>query len=88
MASPEHCRKEFDKVSRKRGRNTKFDELCALLEMHGWTLHQIAKNNHYVFVHSGYEGTVNIPKPRGGGDVLPVYCRHALQAIEEVAGYE
>jgi len=88
MVSSEHHRRQFEKVLQKRCKNVGFDELCSLLEMHGWTLDRIARNNHYIYVHPDYEGIVNIPKPHRGSDVKPVYCRHALQAIEEVAGYE
>jgi predicted RNA binding protein YcfA (HicA-like mRNA interferase family) len=56
--------------------------------MHDWTLDRIAKGNHYIYVHPDYEGIVNIPKPHKDPDVKPVYCRHALRAIEEVAEYE
>jgi predicted RNA binding protein YcfA (HicA-like mRNA interferase family) len=88
MTPSDRPRRQFNRVRQKRGKNTGFDELCALLETHGWTLNRIARNNHYLYTHPDYQGTVNIPRPHQGSDVKPVYCRHALRAIEEVAGYE
>ena len=88
MTSLERRKKLFNRVHQKRCKNVGFGQLCSLLEMHDWTLERIAKNNHYIYVHPNYEGTVNIPKPHKGTDVKPPYCRNALRAIEEVAGYE
>lgn len=88
MASPARSKKLFDKIRQKRCKNVRFDELCSLLEKHGWILHTIARNSHYIYVHTNYEGTVNVPKPHPGPDVKPFYCRRALSAIEEVAGYD
>jgi predicted RNA binding protein YcfA (HicA-like mRNA interferase family) len=87
VGSPERCEREFERIRAKRCRNVRFDELCSLLEMHGWVLDRIARNNHYIFVHRDYLGIVSIPRPHRGHVKLP-YCKHALQAIEEVAGYE
>jgi predicted RNA binding protein YcfA (HicA-like mRNA interferase family) len=88
MTSLERRRRKFDGVRQKRCKNVGFNELRSLLEMHDWTLDRIAKNNHYIYVHPDYEGIVNLPKPHKGSDVKPVYCRHAIRAIEEVADYE
>ena len=79
-------RRLYERIRAKRGKNVHFEEVCHLLELHDWELHRIAKSNHYLYVHSDYEGTVNIPKPHHS-DVLPTYVRNAIKAIEEVEGY-
>ncbi len=87
MTSPARRQKTFSRISAKRCKSVRFEELRSLLEMHDWALDRVAKKNHYIYVHPEYEGTVNIPKPHSG-DVKRPYCQHALAAIREVAGYE
>jgi len=88
MAPSDRRKRRSDRIRQKRGKNTSFNELCSLLEAHGWTLERIARDNHYLYVHPDYEGIVNVPRPHQGSEVKSVYCRNALQAIKEVAGYE
>jgi len=77
-------RKLYEKVLRKRCQNVHFKEICSLLEMYGWTLDRIAKNSHYIYIHSEYEGIVNIPRPHDSPNVKRPYCRNALRAIQEI----
>ncbi len=87
MTSLTRRKKRYLRIKEKRCKSVRFQELRSLLEMHEWVLHRVARNSHYIFVHSDYVGIVNVPKPHGA-DVKSVYCRHALKAIQEVAGYD
>jgi predicted RNA binding protein YcfA (HicA-like mRNA interferase family) len=80
-------RREFDAMMGRRCRGVSFDELCALLEMHGWELRS-SEGSHFIYVHLHYEGIVSLPRPHHGSEVKRHYCREALRAIGEVEGYE
>jgi predicted RNA binding protein YcfA (HicA-like mRNA interferase family) len=88
MTTSTRRRKLYEKILRKRCKNVRFEDLCSLLEMYDWVLDRIARNSHYIYVHSDYEGIVNVPRPHDSPHVKSPYCRDALLAIQEVMGYD
>jgi hypothetical protein len=88
MTSPDRLKKLYESVRNKKCRNVRFKELESLLLKHGWELHKIARNNHYLYAHPEFQGFVGVAKPHKGSDIKTVYCRNALKAIEEIEGYD
>ena len=88
MPASDRARRQYNRFRESRCKNVRFEKLCRLLEMYDWQLDRIAQNNHYLYVHTDYEGLVSILKPYRGPHVLRPYCLDALDAIAEVEGYD
>jgi hypothetical protein len=79
----------LEAIRQKRCRNVRFDDLCSLVEKYGWVLDRIAKNNHYYYIHPEHPGIIiNIPKPHSGNEVKRVYCKTAIECIQEISEYD
>jgi len=80
-------RRAYNAIAERRCKGVRCDELCALLELHGWECIN-SEGSHFIYAHQAYQGIVNLPKPHYSVEVLRTYCRQALGAIREVEGYE
>ena len=50
-------RRAYDTIAERRCKGVRFDELCALLKLHGWELLRVA-GSHHIYAHEAYEGIV------------------------------
>lgn len=81
--------KLLQRIREKRCKAVRFDDLCSLVEKYGWVLDRIARNAHYYYIHPEHPNMIiNIAKPHSGDEVKPVYCKKALELIEEIAEYD
>jgi predicted RNA binding protein YcfA (HicA-like mRNA interferase family) len=87
MVSSTRRRRLLERIRQRRCKNVRFGDLCWLLEAYGFVLDRI-HGSHYVYTHSRLERILTVPKPHGTSEVKPVYCRQALEAIEDIIAFE
>ncbi len=76
-------RRAYDAIAARDCKGVGFDEVCAVLELHGWELDRIS-GSHHIYRHEDYEGIISLPRPHGGAELKRIYCRQAMEAIAEV----
>ena len=88
MTPESRRRRLYRRLRQKSGKNTRFQDMQTALEQHGFQFHRISRSSHYLYKYPDRAGFLTLIRDHPGNEVADYSGRKALDAIQEVAGYE